>query len=232
METIALVLGSGFMACLADRAYEPLVPGDDRRGDLLAVLLGRHRVPVLLRHGMDHRIPPHRIDHRAHLDRLRDHGVRAIVSLSSAGALVPGLEVGELLAPDDLFAAQDDGWTCFDDRVRHTAMDRPFDDPWVQAFARADGRALRRGTYVGVRGPRYPSRAELRFYAQVGEVVGMTVVPEAILAAECGLPYASVCVITDAAHEVAPRHEAVVRAAAPARARCLRAFERMLGDRG
>lgn len=78
--------------------------------------------------------------------------------------------------------------------AKHIAMDAPYDSELNDAFEAAYGEKLPRGVYVATEGPRFESRAEIKFYASIGgDVVGMTNVPEVVLARELGLHYANIC---------------------------------------
>lgn len=73
-------------------------------------------------------------------------------------------------------------------------MDAPYDETLNLEFEKAFGEKLPRGVYVSTEGPRFESRAEIKFYASIGgDVVGMTNVPEVVLARELGLHYANIC---------------------------------------
>jgi 5'-methylthioadenosine phosphorylase len=220
---LALILGSGFEG-LVNRAGVRRLPQTAAEAPTLFEQGG---VLLLLRHGPDHRLPPHRIDHRAHLTALARAGATDVVAFGSVGALTPSLSVGALLTPDDLFDATFAPPTLFDDEVRHTPLAEPFHvglSAWVRRRweALGGGRCHPSGTYVGVRGPRYPTRAELRWLAERGEVVGMTIHGEATIAAELALRYACLTLVTDGHDEVAPDHAAIVAAAPEVRSILIR----------
>lgn len=215
---LALILGTGFEDVLAQVGARP-VPG---------AAVNLHRASsgalLLLRHGPGHSVPPHRLDHHAHVRALSDAGVTHVIAFASVGSLVPAVRLGDVVTPDDLLDPSFAPPTFFDDRVVHTAMTTPF-DPALAAHARARFAAVGGGTchaggvYVQVRGPRYPTRAECAFLATHGTVVGMTVASEATLAAERALRYAAVCLVTDGHDDLAPNHDAITAAAPATRAR-------------
>lgn len=223
---LAFILGSGFVVAgdpvVCDTPYGP-------HSELREARLGDVRSMVLLRHGADHAVPPHRINHRANLHALASLGVSHIVSLSSAGALDRRLAVGSFAVPLDFVDFTGRVTTFHDDSVRHTSMAEPFDprlSGLVQRVIGARAPCTLGGVYVGVNGPRYPTRAEIRLYRQVGTMIGMTVVPEVILAGELGVCYASCVLISDA--EIDVRHEDVVHAAPRQRADALAALPELV----
>lgn len=220
---LALILGTGFADEVA-RLGGRHAPRSTTHGpvDPLFVVERPDGAPVhvLLRHGPGHATPPHRIDHRANLRALADVGATDVVSFASTGSLRADVRVGDLVTPDDLFDATFAPPTFFDHEVRHTSMHAPF-DPALAAWVRARFAAIGGGTchatgvYLGILGPRYPTTAELGFFATHGTIIGMTVHAEAALAAELGLRYANASLVTDGHDDVVLDH-AKITAAAPA----------------
>jgi len=211
---IGLILGTGF-DCDEGDPLPRRTPWGDVGGDQLAAAPG---ALVAARHGRGHGLPPHRLDPRALLHAMREEGVDAVVALASAGALREGLAVGDLVILDD-FVELGPSLTFHSDRVVHTSMHAPFDAPLArELLVGLDASTVHEGgVYVSVEGPRYPTRAELRFHATLGDVVGMTIAREAALANELGLRYAAICLVTDAADEVELDHERIARAGATTR---------------
>jgi len=162
-------------------------------------------VPVafLPRHGKDHRIPPHKLNHRANLWALKEIGATHVIGTSSTGSLKKAIRPGSFVVPDD-FVGFWDIPTYYDDRVVHTT---PSLDASVRAAlseAAKDAKAVvrDRGVYVQTTGPRLETRAEIAFFKSIGDVVGMTMASEATLASELGLPYASLCTVDNFAHGI------------------------------
>jgi 5'-methylthioadenosine phosphorylase len=216
-----VILGSGFDPAALELTAAPPVPTPygEVRDALFAVTTARaERGVVLLRHGAGHNVPPHRINHRAHLFALRQIGVTHLVSFSSAGALRDDLPVGDFGIVTDFVDHTKVVMTFADDKVVHTPMIEPLHLALSDRLAGVLGPRVpcHSGlTYVGISGPRYATPAEMRVYAQQGDLIGMTVVHEAALAAEIGVAYASACLITDAPGSLTS-HDQVV-AAAPLR---------------
>lgn len=164
---------------------------------------GDDRVTVLARHGGDD-VPAHRVDHLANLVSLRDLGCDRILAVASTGSLRADWPVGTVMTPDDFFGP----WvtpSCFDDGRGHSVPG--FDMAWraevMEAWRDSSPAALHDGgVYVQTVGPRFETPAEIRFLATVGDVVGMTVASECVLAKELGLAYAAVCIVDNMANGI------------------------------
>lgn len=172
-------------------------------------LLGRHgETPVVFleRHGTEHRIPPHRLNHRANLWALKELGATAILGTASTGSLKKAIRPGSFVVPDDFVAF----WTIptfHDDAVVHATpgLDPKLRDILVTAGKAARASVRTRGVYVQTSGPRLETPAEVRHFATLGDVVGMTMASEATLANELGLPYAAVCSVDNYCNGIVER---------------------------
>ena len=178
---------------------------------------GKREFLFLPRHGKDHSIPPHRINFRANLQALKEEGVERVIATSAVGSISRKLQVGELGLLDQFIDLSKRHLTFFDRRPVHVDMTHPY-DPGLQTLilkaAAVLGMRLTTGlVYVSVDGPRYETPAEIRMFGLLGgDVVGMTGGPEAILANELGMSYASIVVATNWAAGMQKRvsHEEVV----------------------
>lgn len=157
---------------------------------------------VLQRHGLDAWSPPHRIDHRAHVEALLDAGVTHVLALSSVGSLRTDWPVGTVALASDFYAPAVT-LSFHDDPRSHQVPG--FDPAWC-ATVRDTWRASTRtpivddATYAQTAGPRFETPAEVRALARVADLVGMTVASECTLASEVHLPYAAVCVVDNLAN--------------------------------
>ncbi len=170
--------------------------------------LGQGQAWFLARHGQPHRIPPHRVNYRANIALLKHLGVERIVAINAVGALAGELAAGDLVVPDQLI---DYTWgrehTFTDDpdsTIMHIEFAHPFAGPTRDALfqaSRQSGIAVHGGGCYGVtQGPRLETAAEISRMAADGcTIVGMTAMPEAALAREAGLDYASLCVVANPA---------------------------------
>lgn len=163
-------------------------------------------VVFLPRHGEGHAVPPHRIRHRAHLLAMRACAVDGVFAVHNTGGLRATLGAGHLVVPDDLVDMDRDYDTLFEDEPVHVDMTEPFSPALRAALIAsmhgsdwpADARH-EEGVYVGVRGPRLETAAETRWFATLGDIVGMTGAREATAAREAGVPYASLSFVANAA---------------------------------
>lgn len=162
---------------------------------------GERQVVLLVRHGLDHDIPPHRLNHRANVDALRSAGVRQLVLIASAGSLREDLEVPSVVLLDD-FACPFTSATFHDDGIVHITPELSAGMRAVLSSA-ADEEGIPvvdGGTYVQTLGPRLETRAEVSALRAWGDVVGMTLASEATLALERGMEVAGVCSVDNMAH--------------------------------
>ncbi|HVM80947.1 MAG TPA: S-methyl-5'-thioadenosine phosphorylase [Stellaceae bacterium] len=166
--------------------------------------LGGTRVVFLPRHGRGHRLPPSEINFRANIDALKRAGVTDVISLSAVGSLREDLPPGSFVLVDQFidrtFARPKSffGAGC----VAHVALGHPVCSRLGDALAAAGsdaGMTIRRGgTYLVMEGPQFSTLAESRLYRGWGcDVIGMTNMPEAKLAREAELCYATVAMVTD-----------------------------------
>jgi 5'-methylthioadenosine phosphorylase len=199
--------GSGLTSLLPD-AVEVVI--DTPWGEPSApVTIGRiagSTVAFLPRHGIGHRIPPHRVPYRANVDVMRALGVSALVGPFAAGSLRRELGPGTLVVVDqfvDRTSGRDETFhDRFDEGPRHLSLPDPYDEPLRQQLLGSARRAgvpvVDGGTVVVVNGPRFSTRAESRWLREQGwDLVNMTQHPEAVLAAEAGIPYAGLAIVTD-----------------------------------
>lgn len=170
-------------------------------------------VYVLPRHAPGHTVPPHRINYRANIAALRDLGCRAVLATNAVGSLRWELPTGTFVVPEDfLDQTHQRAFTFFDGEdghCRHTDMTIPYCPSLrelLQESCAAEGVAAHpTGTYLCTEGPRFETPAEIRMFAAWGaDLVGMTGVPEVVLAREAGLCYATLCVVTNLAAGLAP----------------------------
>ena len=199
---IGLIGGSGFEELLEERKPEII----KTPYGLVEAYEGRVRdVSVLFipRHGRKHEFPPHRVNYRANIFALRRKGVLKVVSTSAVGAINPDLKPGDLVLPDQfLDFTKGRPYTFYDDLVVHVDVSRPYSSKLrsiLEGAARRLGLKVRNGaTYVATEGPRFETPAEISAYRLLGgDIVGMTGIPEVILARELGLCYATIAIVTN-----------------------------------
>src|ERR1700682_6666179 len=170
-----------------------------RRGEI-----GGKAAVFLARHGRGHRVPPSDINYRANIDCLKRAGVTDLVSLSACGSFREDLPPGTFVLVDQFVDRTFRRATSFfgPGCVAHVSMAHPVGDRLLvhlAAAAKAEGiAAVQGGTYVCMEGPQFSSLAESLTYKTQGySVIGMTNMPEAKLAREAEICYASVAMVTD-----------------------------------
>ncbi|QDX79927.1 S-methyl-5'-thioadenosine phosphorylase [Denitratisoma sp. DHT3] len=166
--------------------------------------LNGQAMAFLPRHGRGHRIPPSEVNYRANIDALKRLGVTDVISVSAVGSLREDLKPGMFVIVDQFIDRTFAREKSFFGKglVAHVSMAHPvcgrLGDHLEQAVGEAGIEAVRGGTYLAMEGPQFSSLAESRLYRQWGcDVIGMTNMPEAKLAREAELCYASVAMITD-----------------------------------
>jgi len=199
------------------------------------IVLGRLKqrdVAFLARHGEKHHLPPHKINYRANLWALQAQDVTHIVAVATVGGMGANFLPGTLTVPDQII---DYTWgrasTFFEGKsdddsgvVKHVDFTQPYDEALrariVQAAHRAGERMHAGGTYAATQGPRLETAAEIRRLARDGaDMVGMTGMPEAVLARELGLHYATLALVVNAAAGTGVSGQAIDLPAAEAVAR-------------
>lgn len=161
------------------------------------------RVAFMPRHGDSHQFPPHMVNFRANVWAMREAGVRRIIGPCACGSLQPDLHPGTFVIADQ-FVDRTRGRadTFYDDRTVHVSAADPY-CPELRQILREEAEALEipfrdGGTVVVIQGPRFSTRAESRWFSQMGwSVVNMTQYPEAWLARELQICYATVALVTD-----------------------------------
>jgi len=210
MSKIAVIGGSGFY-CLPGlnnmrEEYVSTRYGADVRLNVGQINGGQNKqqeVVFLARHGVDHRIPPHKINYRANIDALSQLGVSNIIAINAVGSMHNAMSPGTVVLPDQLV---DYTWGrdhTFFDEFADDMVHVDFTDPLCSEFRFPLYHNLSRylptlnsGTYACVQGPRLETAAEIRRFKNDGcDLVGMTLMPESALAREKQIHYISVCVV-------------------------------------
>lgn len=171
------------------------------------------------RHGAAHESPPHGINYKANIAALEQLGVREIIATSAVGSMNKGFKVGGAgLIEQFLDFTKRRQTTFFEDRVVHTDMTYPYSrhvNLELGVAAERLGMELHQHlVYVCAEGPRFETAAEIKMYKILGgDVVGMTGIPEVVLANEKKMEYASVVIATNWAAGMQPKvsHEEVLR---------------------
>lgn len=169
--------------------------------------IGGREVLILSRHGRKHTIPPTQVNNKANIAALNELGCTHILTTTACGSLREEIGRGHLVMLDQFidFTRRRDisFFDAFEEgRMRHTPMAEPFDANMrskLNQTANELGLTYHpKGTVITIEGPRFSTRAESQMFRAWGaDVINMSVAPEAILANELGIPYASVAMSTD-----------------------------------
>lgn len=155
-------------------------------------------VAFIPRHSGSHSIPPHRIDYKANIDALKSVGVNQIIATNSVGSLNLEMPPGSFVLPNDFLDfthARDK--TFYNDKVVHVDVTEPYCST-INGVISSVGDVINGGTYVCTEGPRFETPAEIRMFKLLGgDIVGMTGVPEVVLAREREICYSSICIVSN-----------------------------------
>jgi 5'-methylthioadenosine phosphorylase len=205
---IGVIGGSGVYGIdgLADARWERVAtPWGDPSDEILTGRVGGVRMAFLPRHGRGHVLTPSTVPYRANIDALKRLGVTDVVSISACGSFRAEMAPGHFVIVDQFIDRTFARETSFfgPGLVAHVSVAHPtcprLGDA-VEAAARAEGITVHRGgTYLCMEGPQFSTLAESRLYREQWgcDVIGMTNMPEAKLAREAELCYASVAMVTD-----------------------------------
>jgi 5'-methylthioadenosine phosphorylase len=161
-------------------------------------------VAFLPRHGEGHRISPSELPAKANIYALKSLGVERIISVSAVGSLREKIEPLDVVIPDQLIDATKGRASTFftDGIVGHVSFGEPFCPVLSQlafeASTKVGAKSRKGGTYLVVEGPQFSTKAEAQLYRSWGaDVIGMTASPEAKLAREAEICYATLAIVTD-----------------------------------
>lgn len=162
------------------------------------------RVAFLARHGIGHHITPTEVPYRANIYALKSLGVERVVSISACGSLREDYAPGHIVIPDNIFDYTKDRARSFfgEGLVAHISVADPFCDDLsnqLESAVRATDATIHRGgSFITIEGPRFSTKAESNTYRSWGmSIIGMTASPEAFLAREAELCYATMAHVTD-----------------------------------
>jgi len=204
---IAVIGGSGLykMGEIVDRvAHVISTPFGHPSGEITVGTLRGKRVAFLPRHGTGHVHSPTTVPYHANIYALKMLGVRHIIGVNACGSLREDYAPGHIVIPDQLLDCTNHRERSFfgEGLVAHVSVADPFcvelSDQLYKAVIRAGGTVHKGGTFVIEEGPRFATRAESRMFRQLGcSLIGMTTAPEAFLAREAEIAYATMAHVTD-----------------------------------
>jgi 5'-methylthioadenosine phosphorylase len=204
---LAVIGGSGVydMEALTDiERRDVSTPFGNPSDTILIGTLSGRRIAFLPRHGRGHRLTPSQVPYRANIWALKSLGVERIISVSACGSMRTAYEPRHIVIPDQIYDnTKKREYTFFGEGlVAHIGMAEPFCEDLrqtlYQAVTGAGGTVHMGGTFITIEGPRFSTRAESNIYRSWGvDIIGMTAVPEAQLAREAEICYATMAHVTD-----------------------------------
>ncbi len=204
---LGIIGGSGIYRLAAGEAFEAIdleTPFGRPSAPVVRGAIGGTPVAFIPRHGQGHRFSPSNVPYRANIYALKALGATHVVSISAVGSLRDDLPPRSLIVPDQIIDRTVlRPRTFFDGEiVAHVGLADPYCDSLRERLVEAAGQAgqpIRQGgTYLCIEGPQFSTRAESRLFRSWGaSVIGMTAMPEARLAREAELCYATLALVTD-----------------------------------
>lgn len=240
---IAIIGGSGVdVTALLAGIAESRVDTPFGNAEVATGAFQGQEIGFLRRHGPGHSVPPHRINYRANIWALSELGVERILTTAAVGSLRDEMGPGHFVIVDQFLDFTKQRVSTFHEDgpegVVHVDVTNPF-CPELRELLVSHGTSLDvpvhdGGVYVCAEGPRYETAAEIRAFAVLGgDLVGMTVVPEVVLARELGLCYANIASVTNVAAGLMDEplsHEEVLQAQAGSAERLEQLLTAVLGE--
>ena len=207
MNKLAIIGGSGLnnIDGIKDEKWITVeTPWGEPSDQILEAKIDNKQIYFLPRHSRGHKINPSNINFRANIDALKQLGVTDILSVSAVGSLKEELEPGKFVLVDQFIDRTFARVKTFFDKeiVAHVSMAKPISPGLIKAceavLSKINLKYQVGGTYLVMEGPQFSSLAESKLYRSWGcDVIGMTNMPEAKLAREAEIRYASVAMVTD-----------------------------------
>jgi 5'-methylthioadenosine phosphorylase len=160
------------------------------------------RIAFLARHGKSHQFSPHKVPQKANIWALKKLGIERIIGICAVGSLKKNFRPGDIVICDQFvdFTKKRE-YTFYDKEAVHVSLADPF-CPGLRSLFYKKAKKLKipvyqKGTYLCVEGPRFSTRAESKFFRNFADIIGMTLIPEAVLAREQEICYLSLAAVTD-----------------------------------
>jgi len=205
---VAIIGGSGVYNLFPESQEKSIeTPYGEPSDSILIGKLGDKRVAFIPRHGKNHTIPPHAINHRANIHALASLYVQYLIGTAAVGVINEKIKPVYFIIPDGFLDFTGRPWTFYDEFDEgkgpfHVDMTYPFSRNirvyLIESCRELDFPYHDGGVYVNTIGPRFENPAEIEMYLRAGaDIVGMTNVPEVILSSELGIYYATIAIGTN-----------------------------------
>ena len=211
MTKVAIIGGTGLTSIQGFEITNREIvqtPFGEPSGPLVHGILSGNKVYFLPRHGAGHTIPPHKVNYRANIWALKNVGVEKVISINAVGGIRGDMQSSLLVIPDQIIDYTTSRINTFFEeglkQVVHIDFTEPFCEELRQSIINAAKSSsitvINEGTYASTQGPRLETAAEINRLERDGcDLVGMTCMPEAALAREKELCYASISVVANLA---------------------------------
>lgn len=210
----AIISGSGFYdPNMLENVREQIVTTKLGEAKVMIGELKGEEVAFLPRHGRDHSVPPHKINYRANFLALKKLGVEQVIATAAVGSLNSQMAPGDCVAVDQFLDFTKSRPVTFFEGGDLGVYHVDFTEPYCRFVREAIVKAAKTcqikihdgGTYVCTEGPRFETPAEIKMFGILGgDLVGMTTVPEVVLARELGICYGTVAMVTNFAAGISP----------------------------
>lgn len=211
---LAVIGGTGvYKADMLEQVKEVEVETPYGKANLLAGLYKGRSVAFLARHGKGHSVPPHLVNYRANIMALKKLGAKRVIATAAVGSLNEKMGPRDFVIIDQFLDFTKSRPQTFFEGGHQGVLHVDVTDPYcreIRQFLLQKARELNfsvhdGGTYVCTEGPRFETPAEIKMFKVLGgDLVGMTSVPEVVLAREVGLCYATVAMVTNFAAGISP----------------------------
>ncbi|MBU0993089.1 MAG: S-methyl-5'-thioadenosine phosphorylase [Proteobacteria bacterium] len=209
MTKIGIIGGSGldnpdFMQYI--KSSDVHTPYGDPSSEIIHGKINGVNVVILSRHGKKHHLSPTEVNYRANVYALIESGATHIVATTACGSLREEIGRGDFVIPDQFIDftrhRKNTFFDSFKNGARHCAMADPFNtdlrNALIETAKELDFKYHPKGTVMTIEGPRFSTRAESNMFRILGgDIINMSIAPEAALANECNIPYAAVAMSTD-----------------------------------
>ena len=167
--------------------------------------LGKHEIFFINRHGPKSNLPPHKVNYLGNIQAFASSHVRCILSISTVGSIKKSINAGDFVIPHDFIDfTKSRLQTFYSDKRVHVDMTAPYCSSLRDKLAKSckqikNIRMHGQGVYLSTEGPRLETASEIQFFSTYADVVGMTGIPEVVLAREKRICYATLCVVCNMA---------------------------------
>ena len=214
MRKIAIIGGTGIYSPEALQGFEEKVI-DTPYGPALCNIgeLAGNQVVFITRHGVGHKTAPHKVNYRANIWALKSLGTEEIFATTAVGSLNPEMKAGHFVVCSNVLDFTKSRINTFYDTPERGVVHVDFSYPYcpcvrervIRCLEKLDIPFHKEGVYVATEGPRFESAAEIKSYAMLGgDLVGMTNMPECILAREAEMCYSTCSIVTNMAAGISP----------------------------